>query len=830
MSHILRKILIAAIFMYAIAIQSASLINLDVNFENDQWNEILKRHYGQGKYQIVNTTATDKCLEIGNGVMLKTQTFKYFGGMIKIALDARTTDITPDATSYKVAWCSVSLVDKQGKVYGHHDLICTGKANGWKHYSVTLNNLRNDTSDFFVSVGNVGRNGTLWVDNLKIEIEMNGKQLCGDPGFNGQFAVDHWYYLKMGHDWDNLMLSTTNSTAEYQKDVFPDGGKSLHLKNTTTFHSARYAYNGEPLIFGGWTRQKDIKPGVREWAKSGYQLVVFDIQGRIIGHYDLSPFCEGNAPWTYFSSFIPAGAFRRDAAYLEIWPRIFEGATGDAWFASVQLIILPNKNNSHDTNYDAAKAFVTIDATNSTNEPIRPVWNATDISYFMTINENVAKTALSAMRKEGVSVLRCREFLKGGGILKKIDQSGKPVYDWTFLDNIIDWAVKEQNFTLTATIESTPEQIASKQSKSFYNRSAPQDYQLWGRITEELISHWIERYGLNVVKNWTFECWNEPYSERYFQGTTDEFIQIFNSYINAMERLKKKYKAEFIVATSSDVNCSPWFKLIFDGLRENDKLSIIKVISMHVYSGYVNSFSCLKDSIGTIKVLVDSYPELKGAPLILTEVNGASMPNPINDSSAAAAWNVKANRVYLDNGVQSGYFFAAIDYLYSRDNIYFTGGLGVFNKAGVPKPVFNSIVLLNRLQHGKRLPSIFSNEPLDGIAAMDPANNLKILLTSFDETKLNEEYQTDVKVVVNWPSAPNRLNAIVYRIDSNHANSYVAWQKMGKPEISKSVTNILTEANELKIEPFSEFEFNNGKLIFNLKMPGNSVIYLEFKK
>ena len=830
MTFFYHKAILLFVFVSMTA-QAATLVNLKVNFEDNSWREVIHKAYGRRKCVVENREDGGKCLKIPSSLMLKTQKFKYFRGKVKVSFDAKTTQIIPKGASWKVAWCSIYMVTRQGKSYGHRDVMCMSKPSGWKKYSLTLNGLRSDAGSFFVTLGNVGKSGTLWIDNLSIQIEAEGKQLCGDPGFTGAFAVDHWYCPKEGVDWDKLKLTVSRGKAEYQAGGFPDGGKSLHLKNTATFQSARYPYNGESLIFGGWIKQRNVTIGVRSWAKCGFQLVIYNEQGKVLGHLDLSTLRHGTWGWEYFSYFIPAGKFRRDAAYLEIWPRIFEGATGDVWFDQIQLIKLPI-DAKFSRKYDTTKAVVSIDAAKPAAKTIRPVWNSTDMSYFMRLNEKVVRKALAMMRKNGVSVLRCREFLQGGKILKKIDSSGNPVYNWKYLDRTLDWAVKEQKFVLTPTLESTPQQIAEKPSKKAYmNRNAPKDAKLWGRIVEDTVNHWIERYGLEVVKKWSFECWNEPRASYYFWGTARQFVKIFNAYVDAMQRIEKKYNTRLIIATFSGISNSSFYKMIFDDLQKSGKLAAVNMISMHSYGGYVNSFSCLERNIRSIQKLVASYPAIKNSPLILTEVNGSTMPTPLNDSSIAAAWNVKTNLVYLNTGVKAGYFFAAIDYLYNRNNKkkYFCGYLGAFTKAGVPKPVFNSIVLLNKLSGAKRIPLSSSNEPVDGIAIMTK-KSVKILLTSFDETKLNKSLHTKVKVVVNWPGITKKVKNIMYRVDKNHANSYTAWRQMGKPEINPEASAKLEKANQLVPEEVKSFKIKNGKLLFTLDMPVNSVIYLEFNK
>ena len=35
----------------------------------------------------------------------------------------------------------------------------------------------------------------------------------------------------------------------------------------------------------------------------------------------------------------------------------------------------------------------------------------------------------------------------------------------------------------------------------------PKDYDAWGRLIGALVQHWVDRYGLDTVKTWYFECW-----------------------------------------------------------------------------------------------------------------------------------------------------------------------------------------------------------------------------------------------------------------------------------------------------------------------------------
>ncbi len=815
--------------MLSAAMGNGSLLELQIGFENDNWREVLTRYYGKADYKTVDREGGGKCLEIPYGSMVRTQDFPYHTGEIEVSFDARTTDVTPGSKPYHVIWCSMAFTGDDKKEIGHRDILLTDKAHDWKRYTMTVKAPRADMKSFFIWLGNKGASGTLWIDNIDIRIKTPAHNLVGDPGFDGGYAVDHWNNPREGADWDGLKLKGASGISEYVDGVFPDNGKSLHIRNNATFVSNRFEYHGETLFFGGWVRHHNITTGKKEWARANIQLVLYNDREEVIGHKDLTPLDKESKAWKYYSSAWGGGDFRKDTAYVELWLRGFEGSTGDSWFDNVQLVKLPGENTAA-RKYNATAAQITLDVSKAAADPIRPVWNAADLSYISKIDSPVVRDILARLRSNGVEYLRTREFLQGCRILREIDGAGNPVYDWSTLDKLTDWAVREQRFILTPTIESTPNLIASVPSPNprvFSNRSTPKDLEMWRRVAYDLVDHWIERYGVDTVSQWIFECWNEPVAQRYFQGTRDEFLQIFGEYTKAMAGIEKKYQRKFKVATFSGVTNSPFFKPVFDMLKERGELKLINHVSMHVYAGFVNSFDSLESSIARIRTLADSYPELQGAALILTEVNGSSMSNAACDSEVAAAFNVKANRVYLDNNVLQGYYFTPIDYMYSNKDRYFTGDLGIFSKSGVPKPAFNSIVLMDKLRGGKRIPLAFSNDPLDGIAVIDN-NRLKILLTSFDERSIGRHTSIRLDLKINWPELPRNLKAVCYRVDAANANSYTEWQKLGKPVISEENNRLLNRANELKEEKFTGFKVQGNAVVIDAVIPNNALLYLEF--
>lgn len=828
MKFLWKMILLPVVLFVPLLAGAASLLNLEINFENDAWREFLLRQSGRKPVAIVPTDR-GKALELPPGTSLQTVKFPYHRGEIHVAAELENTEIAPGARPYHVGWVSVDLFDADGKALGHRDLLNSGRPSGWKVYRIKVVGLRRDAAFFQVSFRNFGRSGVLRVRRASIRLELpGGSALCGDPGFRGDFAVDHRHYVREGVDWDGLALKSPAGRAEYVTGAFPDGGKSLKITGNATFRTSRYAYDGEALLFGGWAKYANRTRGSREWAWSNLQLVLFDRAGKKIGHRDLTPLERGELPWRYFSTLIPEGSFRRDTAGFEIWARGFEGSKGESFFDEVQILRF-NPENGTRRRYDASAATLRIDPGKAKSGPIRPVWNGTDISYAEKIASPVVRNLLADLRKNGVEHLRLREFLQGCRILSRLDEAGNPIYDWTMLDSIIDWAVREQKFKLTATMESTPNQLSTKPAKNprvFCNRSVPRDFRLWGRVVRDTIEHWIERYGLETVEEWEFECWNEPFAQRYYQGSNEEFLKIFEAYADALTSIEKKYGCRLKIGTFSGIGESPISLVVLNGMKEKGKLGVVNVISSHIYAGFVNSFDALERGIRSIRAFTGGYPELRNASMLITEFNGSSMGNPYTDSAVAAAFYVKACRVFLDTGVERGYYFGPVDYMYSARTKYFTGDLGMFTKNGIPKPSFGSQQLLNRLAGGRRIAFDSSNEPLDGIAVADGAK-LKLLLTTFDEARFDRAGTIEVKAEVSDTRLFSRCT--LFRIDRKNANSHAKWRSLGKPEISPATDAVLREAARLVPERFEAFRSGVEGLRFRLALPLNSVCYLEFE-
>ncbi|MCS7008997.1 MAG: hypothetical protein NZL93_03545, partial [Chthoniobacterales bacterium] len=91
----------------------------------------------------------------------------------------------------------------------------------------------------------------------------------------------------------------------------------------------------------------------------------------------------------------------------------------------------------------------------------------------------------------------------------------------------------ELGFEPIVELNPMPSAIASGDQTFFgykMNVTPPREWKLWEELCGAVARHFVERYGLQRVRNWLFEVWNEPNLNRHFwTGTEEEYYQLYAS-------------------------------------------------------------------------------------------------------------------------------------------------------------------------------------------------------------------------------------------------------------------------------------------------------------
>ncbi len=662
----------------------------------------------------------------------------------------------------------------------------------------------------------IGADGGLKVADIAFKVEGPGENLCRDSSFYGMFGINDWFVQNGGEDWDGLALGPLGS-GTVVSDEFPGIGETVMITNEGTVISQQFPYNGEEMYFGVWCRQEDVTVGGKPWATAGVQVVYYDIDDNIIGHGDVTPrLIPGSHGWEYNLFRIHPGSLNAKVKSVGIWLRVFGGATGKFWADEVTIIKV---GEGTDFVYDASQGEITVEPMEQP-EKINPIWSGVDLSYASQIDLPNVRIALAELQKRGVTHLRTREFFSGDLVKRTVNADGTSNYDFSKVDSYMDFPVKELGLVMVPTIETVPTYLKTEGTHT------PNDMVLWGELVEALVNHWLDRYGNDVVSEWIFECWNEPGSD-FFRGTSDEFSQIFQTYLKVMKKIMAERNIKLRIAPPSGAMLPLLSKIIREAYAAG-LTDIITDQSQHIYGGYDTSMQHFPIYFKEVTERMEPYG-LADKPMHITEFNGSAMVSKHFDTAVGAAYLVKANRMMEDIGMFRSYYYSVIDHPYLNLENHFTGDLGYFGHYGTPKATVNALELMNNLNGSTRLKLTSKSEPFDGWAGVADDGTIRVLVTTFSELELGIHRKVPVNVTVAYPDDAKYSAIKMAIVDSKNANAFYAFDQAGQPKYADNPdTTAMAKAAELKYVPYDgKVVHENGELKFSFEMEMNSVMELE---
>src|SRR6185312_1023029 len=125
-----------------------------------------------------------------------------------------------------------------------------------------------------------------------------------------------------------------------------------------------------------------------------------------------------------------------------------------------------------------------------------------------------------------------------------IDQDDQPLYSFFNTDRIFDFLL---SIGMRPFVELSfmPRMLSSSGQIIFRyeaNVSKPNDYGQWSVLIRKLVAHWVERYGLDEVRQWFFEVWNEPNLTAFGSGRQDDYFKLYRYTAEAVKSVDRELK------------------------------------------------------------------------------------------------------------------------------------------------------------------------------------------------------------------------------------------------------------------------------------------------
>jgi xylan 1,4-beta-xylosidase len=463
------------------------------------------------------------------------------------------------------------------------------------------------------------------------------------------------------------------------------------------------------------------------------------------------------------------------------------------------------------------------------------------------------------------------------------DESGKPKYDWTIVDRIIDSYVKRGMKPLVE-IGFMPEALSVKpqpyrhdwQPGVDYNRiytgwaHPPRDYAKWSELIHQWVLHSVQKYGRAEVESWWWEVWNEP-DIGYWQSTPEEYMKLYDYAADGLKRAlptariggphvtgpngarTQKFLRDFIEHCLRGTNYATGkvgSPLDYVGFHAKGAPRVIKEAdATWVRMSVSNQLRAISNGFS----IVASYPELKNTPIVI----GESDP----EGCAACPMKTDPHNAYRNGTMYSSYTAEQIARTYELSDLHKVNLLGAVTWAfefedqpyfygfrdlstnGLAKPVLNVFRMLGQMG-GDRL-AVESSGGLTLEAVRDTgvrdradvtalasrgARAIAVLVWNYHD---DDRPAPDASVALTIAGVPAaRVTLTHSRVDRDHSNAYEAWKKIGSPQPPSPAQQMaLEKAGQLQeIEPSREVAVQGGavSVTFTLPRQGVSLVKLTW--
>jgi len=428
------------------------------------------------------------------------------------------------------------------------------------------------------------------------------------------------------------------------------------------------------------------------------------------------------------------------------------------------------------------------------------------------------------------------------------DANGRPVYNWTILDRIIDTYLARKIKPLFQ-LGFMPEALSSHPQpyRHFWKPGdnyndiytgwsyPPADYAKWGELVYQVGKHVADKYGRPEVDTWWWEVWNEP-DIGYWHGTPEEFMKLYDFAAEGLRRALPNARIGGPEVTGPNGARTQGIlrNFIEHCLRGTNYATAktgtpLDLVTFHAKGapqvmpdGHVRmSVSNQLRAIANGFTVAASFPELKGVPIVIGESDPegcAACPvrtNPSNAyrngtmfSSYTAEQLARTYELADRHGVN---LLGAVSWAFEFEGQPYFDGFRDLSTNGVAKPVLNVFRMLG-LMRGDRVSVDSSGAlPLDEVRdrsvrgapdisalATADARSVSVLVWNYHDDDLPAP---PARITLSIEGPPDgRATLTHYRVDTDHSNAYTAWKAMGSPQLPTAAQReTLLKAGELQM-------------------------------
>ena len=419
----------------------------------------------------------------------------------------------------------------------------------------------------------------------------------------------------------------------------------------------------------------------------------------------------------------------------------------------------------------------------------------------------------------GFSYVRAHGILDGEVGVLSLDKQGKPVYNFSYVDQIYD-GLLAHGVEPYVELSFMPPDLDSKPQAAkpfFYHliASPPTSYALWDGLIKAFAQHLVQRYGIQEVSRWYFEVWNEP-NIAFWNGKPAQasYFQLYDHTARDLKSVSPRLRVG-----GPSTAAAAWVPAF---LAHAYKQHVpVDFVSTHAYGDPCTAVKQVHQQIAA-----SPYPHL---PFVLSEFNATiyTVPDMLDSVYMGPYLAQTIQQCAGDVDMMSYWTFSDVFEEQGVVRSPFYGGYGLVAEDDIPKPAFNAFAMLHRLGD-TRLPAgdgpVLATRGKDGsviLALWNYAPPASTSTTYVDKPPQGRSKRFEV-VVSHLPGTTTQ--ATLWRLDHEHGNVIPAFDAMGRPAYP-SRAQILALRKAAQAAPPERIAVRDGR--FSIEVPPQGLVVVR---
>jgi xylan 1,4-beta-xylosidase len=344
-------------------------------------------------------------------------------------------------------------------------------------------------------------------------------------------------------------------------------------------------------------------------------------------------------------------------------------------------------------------------------------------------------------------------------------------------------------------------------AKYRFRSDPPADWNRWYQLIEALMDQLLKRYGIQQLRTWYFEVWNEP-DISFWTGTQEEYFKLYDLAARAVKQCDRQLRiggpatarTNWIDEFLEHVN-KPSADFGLDGSR-------CDFVSTHAYPSdlefldaaegevELQNSNVMRELFTAVRRKVDKALG-EGFPVICGEWNSSAGPLAANHDDCNNGAFIAKTMVELSELCQGSLVWNISD-IYEECGFHyepFHGGYGLLTVNDLPKAAFHAFALLHEHDQAERLEVQLNNAP-EGVGALASCDDQQVRLLLYYYCEPGNESPTAVNVQLQGlpESRAQRVG-----VAPGQGSAYETWVELGRPSyVNRHVLDRLEAASQPK--------------------------------